>query len=41
LNIITIFFTNCESGHIFELVIVVVVVLRVIVGELKLGQIPG
>ena len=34
-------FTDGESGHIFQLVIVVVVVLGVVHGELELGQVSG
>ncbi len=34
-------FTDGESGHIFQLVIVVVVVLGVVHGELELGQVAG
>ncbi len=35
------YFTDGESGHIFQLVIVVVVVLGVVHGELELGKISG
>jgi hypothetical protein len=34
-------FTDSESGHIFQLVIVVIVVLGVVHGELELGQVAG